>query len=130
MQVTLSRHVNSHFKHPCVPSNQSSSKKNVETTPIKFYIRKNRRKNKALVTPVSNIGMDPFDIGIMAGIKDGLSKIKKKPKGQRKKLSEINFDSTGNCVIFHSQVNSRKLDENGNIHYLISWFPLGMSVTK
>eukprot|EP00090_Calanus_glacialis_P026583 TRINITY_DN41821_c0_g1_i1.p1 TRINITY_DN41821_c0_g1~~TRINITY_DN41821_c0_g1_i1.p1 ORF type:complete len:769 (+),score=117.36 TRINITY_DN41821_c0_g1_i1:311-2617(+) len=125
-QVTLSRHVNSHFKHPCVPSNQSSAKKNVETTPIKFYIRKNRRKNKAAVTQVSNIGMDPFDIGIMAGIKDGLSKIKKKPKGQRKKLSEINFDSSGNCVIFHSQVNSRKLDENGNIHYLISWFPLGM----
>ena len=105
MQVTLSRHVNSHFKHPCVPSNQSSAKKNVETTPIKFYIRKNRRKNKAAVTQVSNIGMDPFDIGIMAGIKDGLSKIKNKPKGQRKKLREMNFDSSGNCVIFHSQVN-------------------------
>jgi len=125
-QVSLSRHVNSHFKHPCVPSNQSTSKKNLETTPIKFYIRKNRRKTKTLVTPVSNSGTDPFNIGIMAGIKDGLSKIKKKPKGQRKKLSEMNFDSSGNCLIFHSQVNSRKLDENGNIHYLISWFPLGM----
>jgi len=77
------------------------------------------------VTPVSN-SADPFNIGIMAGIKDGLAKIKKKPKGQRKKLSEINFDSTGNCLIFHSKVNSRKLDENGNIHYLISWFPVGM----
>jgi len=125
-QVSLSRHVNSHFKPPCVPSNQSSSKKNLETTPIKFYIRKNRRKNKSLATPVSNSGMDLFDVGIMAGIKDGLSKIKKKPRGQRRKRSELNFDSSGNFVIFHSQINSRKLDENGNVHYLISWFPLGM----
>lgn len=125
-QVSLSRHVNSHFKPPCIPSSQTNSKKNSETTPIKFYIRKNRRKTKSLVTPASNCRLDPFDIGIMAGIKDGLSKIKKKPKGQRRKLSELNFDSSGNCVIFHSQVNSRRLDENGNIHYLISWFPLGM----
>jgi len=124
-QVSLSRHVNSHFKHPCGPAAQATSKKNLETTPIKFYIRKNRRKTRTLVTPVSN-SADPFNIGIMAGIKDGLAKIKKKPRGQRKKLSEMNFDSTGNCLIFHSKVNSRKLDENGNIHYLISWFPVGM----
>ena len=63
----------------------------------------------------------------MAGIKDGLSRISTGQEGPGgSKQQQITFDQTGNEIIFHQKIKSRKLDENGNIHYLVSWVPEGM----
>ena len=119
--------MNSHFKQPCGPSPSNGSKKTSATSsPIKFYIRKNRRKSRVNNQTPSNCGSertDPFHIGIMAGIKDGLSKFKKTQKSDESILS---FDPTGSQLLFHNEVKSRRLDENGNIHFLVSWQPSGM----
>ena len=95
---------------------------------VKYYVRKSRRKTRTLGTGQPAHGLDLFDIGIMAGIKESLSRIKKKSKIQRKKkiLNEINFDSCGNSVILNGHVTSRKQDENGTVHYLVSWLPQGL----
>lgn len=127
-QVSLSRHVNSHFKPPCGPPHPPSTKKSADSNPVKYYVRKSRRKTRTLGTGQPAHGLDLFDIGIMAGIKESLSRIKKKSKIQRKKkiLNEINFDSCGNSVILNGHVTSRKQDENGTVHYLVSWLPQGL----
>jgi len=57
----------------------------------------------------------------MAGIKDGLSRISSGPVPK-----EITFDQTGNEIIFQQRIKSRKLDEDGNIKYLVCWQPEGM----
>ena len=65
----------------------------------------------------------------MAGIKDGLSRISTGQGGGEAaapQQQQITFDQTGNEIIFHQKIKSRKLDENGNIHYLVSWLPEGM----
>lgn len=123
-QLSLSRHVNSHFKNPSSPSTNSQPRKSTTASPIKFYIRKNRRKIKPTVGRHSS-KPELFHIGIMAGIKEknvkSLSRISSGPKHK-----EITFDQTGNEIIFHHRIKSRKLDEDGNIQYLVSWLPDGM----
>ena len=144
-QLSLSRHVNSHFKNPSSPSTNSQPRKSATASPIKFYIRKNRRKIKPTVGRHSS-KPELFHIGIMAGIKEknvkskfceliykimqslywyclGLSRISSGPRNK-----EITFDQTGNEIIFHHRIKSRKLDEDGNIQYLVSWLPDGMWV--
>ena len=118
-QLALSRHVNSHFKNPC-PSTNSQPRKGAAASPIKFYIRKNRRKIKPAEVRNSS-KPELFHIGIMAGIKDGLSRISGGPNPQ-----QITLDQTGSEIIFHHRIKSRKLDENGNIQYLVTWLPEGM----
>ena len=56
-QISLSRHVNSHFKPPATPAGPSGRGRPAPDTPIKFYIRKTRRKNRLRPNPlVNNIG--------------------------------------------------------------------------
>ena len=119
-QLSLSRHVNSHFKNPSCPPANSQPRKSGPASPIKFYIRKNRRKLKPTVCHQSS-RPELFHIGIMAGIKDGLSRISSGPVPK-----EITFDQTGNEIIFQQRIKSRKLDEDGNIKYLVCWQPEGM----
>merc|ERR1719242_1827889 len=48
-------------------------------------------------------------------------------KGEWKPEEEsVRFDRTGQAVLLRSKVNSRRLEESGDIHYLISWLPQGM----
>ena len=132
----MSRHVNSHFKNPCGTSQQTkpinTRKNSITTSPIKFYIRKNRRKVRSGVSSGGggggSVGLghpDLFHIGIMAGIKDGLSRFN---SGLSSTQCDQNFefDSSRSQMVFRTRVKSRKLDENGNIHYLVSWLPSGM----
>lgn len=137
-QVSLSRHVNSHFKNPCGTSQQTkpinTRKNSITTSPIKFYIRKNRRKVRSGVTGGGSgsgskeVGLghpDLFHIGIMAGIKDGLSRFN--PGLCSTECDQkLEFDSSRSQLVFRTKVKSRKLDENGNVHYLVSWLPAGM----
>ena len=63
----------------------------------------------------------------MAGVKDGLARLKPPVKGDWKPEEErVRFDRTGQAVVLRSKVNSRRLEESGDIHYLISWLPQGM----
>ena len=102
----------------------------MSSSPIKFYIRKNRRKlrsgSKAEGGSQGKAAdkNDLFHLGIMAGIKDGLSRFTKTPS--RSQDVPLTFASCGSELVFHSEVKSRKLDENGNVHYLVSWLPAGM----
>jgi hypothetical protein len=131
-QVSLSRHVNSHFKPPCAPPNLTIQAKRTQDTPVKFFVKKTRRKASSRSSPAgpglgSKLGSDLFDIGVMAGVKDGLARLKPRTRGAQGSMADgVTFDRTGQAVILHSRVNSRRLDASGNIHYLISWFPQGM----
>ena len=63
----------------------------------------------------------------MAGVKDGLARLKPPGKGEWKPEEEsVRFDRTGQAVLLRSKVTSRRLEESGDIHYLISWLPQGM----
>ena len=63
----------------------------------------------------------------MAGVKDGLARLKPPVKGGWKPEEEsVRFDRTGQAVVLRSKVTSRRLEESGDIHYLISWLPQGM----
>ena len=122
--MTLSRHVNSHFKNPAGggtaggPSGQQpgqGKQRPAPASPVKFYVRKTRRRQlggrdtASLGTPA---GPDLFHVGIMAGIRGGLAR-----------LPAV---SSGGQVEVSGEVKSRKLDEDGNIHYLVSWSPPGV----
>lgn len=139
-QVTLSRHVNSHFKNPTgtgtagSPSGPSQKRQSAPSSPLKFYIRKNRRKTlrssrDQAEASVPASGPDLFHIGIMAGIKDGLSRFSS-ASNRSSSLSpsslDLVFTNGGELVFRPGSVKSRKLDEDGNIQYLVSWHPGGM----
>lgn len=123
-QISLSRHVNSHFKPPQTPAGQSARRTLDSSTPIKFYIRKTRRKNRTRPTPLIN-NIDLFDVGTMAGIKDGLSKVKRRSRACRHP-DQIKFDGSGSSIVLTSKVLGRRLDAHGNINFLVEWHPLGM----
>ena len=140
LQVTLSRHVNSHFKNPTgsgtagSPSGPSQKRQSAPSSPLKFYIRKNRRKTlrssrDQAEASVPASGPDLFHIGIMAGIKDGLSRFSS-ASNRSSSLSpsslDLVFTNGGELVFRPGSVKSRKLDEDGNIQYLVSWHPGGM----
>ncbi len=138
-QISLSRHVNSHFKPPTTNSSPGGPRRGGgggntpdATTPIKFYIRKTRRKSRSrrLVRNVNAI--DLFDIGVMAGVKDALSKIKRRKdyarlcndskaigyeNGDAKKKSiaksgDLIFDRTGTMLVLQAKIICRKLVKN------------------
>jgi len=132
-QISLSRHVNSHFKTPGGSSTTSNNNNNTKkqsnsnnSSPVKFYIRKTRRKLRSGVSHVNHLKMseDTFHLGIMAGIKDGLSRISH--SSHNSDNVPFIFDNCGADLVFRSEVKSRKLDENGNIQYLVKWLPEGM----
>ena len=132
-QISLSRHVNSHFKTPGGSSTTSNNNNNTKkqsngnnSSPVKFYIRKTRRKLRSGVSHVNHLKMseDTFHLGIMAGIKDGLSRISH--SSHNSDNVPFIFDNCGADLVFRSEVKSRKLDENGNIQYLVTWLPEGM----
>ena len=135
-QLSLSRHVNSHFKPPQNPlashhhhHHHRRSGGPVDTaTPLRFLVRKTRRKAPTAAAAGLRLAdslVDPFHVGVMAGVRDALSRVKRRPR-QTRCPSAINFDGSGTAVIFYSRVMGRRLDENGNLHYLISWLPAGM----
>ena len=132
-QISLSRHVNSHFKTPGGSSTTSNNNNNTKkqsnsnnSSPVKFYIRKTRRKLRSGVSHVNHVKIseDTFHLGIMAGIKDGLSRISH--SSHCSDNVPFIFDNSGADLVFRSEVKSRKLDENGNIQYLVTWLPEGM----
>ena len=131
--MTLSRHVNSHFKNPAGggtaggPGGQQpgpGKQRPAPASPVKFYVRKTRRRQlgaggrdtASLGTPA---GPDLFHVGIMAGIRGGLARLSC-PGAETPALS------SGGQVEVSGEVKSRKLDEDGNIHYLVSWSPPGV----
>ena len=131
--MTLSRHVNSHFKNPAGggsaggPGGQQpgqGKQRPAPASPVKFYVRKTRRRQQgaggrdtaSLGTPA---GPDLFHVGIMAGIRGGLARLSC-PGAAAPAVS------TGGQVEVSGEVKSRKLDEDGNIHYLVSWSPPGV----
>ena len=139
LQVTLSRHVNSHFKNPTgtatsSPSGPSQRRQSAPSSPLKFYIRKNRRKTlrssrDQAEASVPASGPDLFHVGIMAGIKDGLSRFSS--PGDRSSSStsaslDLVFTNGGELVFRPGSIKSRRLDEDGNIEYLVAWSPGGM----
>lgn len=139
LQVTLSRHVNSHFKNPTgtgtgSPSGPSQRRQSAPSSPLKFYIRKNRRKTlrssrDQAEASVPASGPDLFHTGIMAGIKDGLSRfspVSNRSSSLSPSSLDLVFTNGGELVFRPGSVKSRKLDEDGNIHYLVSWHPGGM----
>jgi len=122
-QISLSRHVNSHFKPPCVPRGGESPTKTAALH------RKTRRKLSLRSNVTSHNTKDLFHVGVMAGVKDGLARLKPPVKGSWKSEEEeerVRFDRTGQAVVLRSKVTSRRLEESGDIHYLISWLPQGM----
>ena len=129
-QISLSRHVNSHFKPPSAPVGLSSRRATPDSTPIKFYIRKTRRKHRTASrrsTPAAVNSADTFDVGTMAGVKDGLSKIKRKSRGTAEsQLDDIGFDGTGTAVVLWSRVLGRRLEADGAVSLLVHWHPPGM----
>jgi len=134
-QTSLSRHVNGHFKQPpSVPhlsgGGGQGGKKNPDTPVKKFCVRKNRRKCSSSATVPQHFGAkkDLFDIGVMAGVKDGLSRLKPREIGEEdaEEDDQWSFDRSGQSLVLHSAVRSRRLDASGNIHYLISWSPQGV----
>jgi hypothetical protein len=135
-QISLSRHVNSHFKPPQNPpgapphSHRRSGGSPADTSaPLRFLVRKTRRKQPSLAAAaqrcIADGLVDPFHVGVMAGVRDALARVKRRPRHARSPHA-INFDGSGTAVIFYSRVLGRRLDENGNLHYLISWLPAGM----
>ena len=123
LQISLSRHVNSHFKPPCVPRGAESPTKTAALH------RKTRRKLSLRSNVTSHNTKDLFHVGVMAGVKDGLARLKPPVKGSWKSEEEeerVRFDRTGQAVVLRSKVTSRRLEESGDIHYLISWLPQGM----
>ena len=135
LQVTLSRHVNSHFKNPpgTVASSPSGQRRqSAPSSPIKFYIRKNRRKTlrssrDQAEASVPASGPDLFHVGIMAGIKDGLSRFSSAKKSSSSSTSlDLVLTNGGELVFKPGSIKSRKLDGDGNVQYLVSWSPGGM----
>ena len=139
MQISLSRHVNSHFKPPATPTGPANRRGGNSTpdstTPIKFYIRKTRRKHRSSAaakraTPAAFNAADTFDVGTMAGVKDGLSKIKRKSSRRSEaadsELDDIGFDGTGTAVVLWSRVLGRRLEEDGTVSLLVTWHPPSM----
>jgi hypothetical protein len=131
-QLSLSRHVNSHFKPPQNPPGdhhrRSGGPAATTATPLRFLVRKSRRKAPAAAAArqrSADAVVDPFHVGVMAGVRDALARVKRRPRNARCP-ADINFDGSGTGVIFYSRVMGRRLDENGNLHYLISWLPAGM----
>jgi hypothetical protein len=130
-QLSLSRHVNSHFKPPQNPPGdhhrRSGGPAATTATPLRFLVRKSRRKAPAAAARQRSADalVDPFHVGVMAGVRDALARVKRRPRNARCP-ADINFDGSGTGVIFYSRVMGRRLDENGNLHYLISWLPAGM----
>ena len=139
LQVTLSRHVNSHFKNPpgTVASSPSGQRRqSAPSSPIKFYIRKNRRKTlrssrDQAEASVPASGPDLFHVGIMAGIKDGLSRFSSAKRSSSSSSSssaslDLVLTNGGELVFKPGSIKSRKLDGDGNVQYLVSWSPGGM----
>ena len=65
----------------------------------------------------------------MAGIKDGLSRLSS--PGDRSSSSssaslDLVFSNGGELVFRPGSIKSRRLDEDGNIEYLVAWSPRGM----
>ena len=72
------------------------------------------------------VGTDIFDMGVMAGVKDGLARLKPTGPVHWPRTEGFTFDRQGQSVVVHSKITTRRLEQSGNIHYLISWFPQGM----
>lgn len=126
-QISLSRHVNSHFKPPCTPSQASIRRGGESPSKTTALQRKTRRKLSLRSNATTNNTKDLFHVGVMAGVKDGLARLKPPIKGGWKPEEEsVRFDRTGQAVVLRSKVTSRRLEESGDIHYLISWLPQGM----
>jgi len=126
-QISLSRHVNSHFKPPCTPSQAGIRRGGESPSKATSLQRKTRRKLSLRSNATTNNTKDLFHVGVMAGVKDGLARLKPLVKGEWKPEEEsVRFDRTGQAIVLRSKVTSRRLEESGDIHYLISWLPEGM----
>ena len=131
-QTSLSRHVNSHFKPPCTPGPGAPRRGGGDTSPCKTAVRKNRRKlslrGGSGASNGPNRSGDLFHIGVMAGVREGLARLK--PAERRQVAGEqVTFDRSGQAVLLTSRVVSRRLEESGEVNYLISWSPQGMYVS-
>ena len=115
--------MNKHFKPPNTGNSPGGPRRGAggatpdATTPIKFYIRKTRRKSRhrTCLLKAGN-SIDLFDIGVMAGVKDALSKIKRRKDFARNTSrdfepnmgKELVFDKSGTMVVLEGRIICRK----------------------
>ena len=123
-QGSLSRHVNSHFKPPSTPHHSGPGRPRGPDSPAKLTAKKTRRKasTRSAGTGTSSKSPDLFDMGVMAGVRDGLARLKPSSRGRGQ---GVTFDRTGQAVVLYSRVSSRRREEDG-VFYLISWQPQGL----
>ncbi|CAH1798927.1 unnamed protein product, partial [Owenia fusiformis] len=112
-QSALERHVNSHF-NASQPANGQRQKPR-EDTPSKL-LRKKRLKQgfRRKVPKKSN---DFFDAHVMEGIRYDLGQFMQKTK------SDVHQSGNTISVTFHSTMQAKRTDKDGNVNVLLRWKP-------
>jgi len=131
-QISLSRHVNSHFKLPDERRCSGSKRQDPHSTPTKSNLKNKSRCRPRGKSSKASTNVEIFDVGIMAGVRDGLAKLKASDQNEAATMpsaaasdetSELKFNISGSEVTFQSQVLARKIDTNGIVKLLLTWHP-------
>ncbi|XP_034951249.1 uncharacterized protein jing isoform X2 [Chelonus insularis] len=112
-QITLERHVNSHFNQPETSNN--NSKRSCENSGK--LVRRNGKKLRYRRQPWSARLFDYFDTGVMEGLQHRLLELAKS------RTHGFLVDTPGNSMALTSQVLAKRVEMDGKIRVLLRWYP-------
>ncbi|XP_063229624.1 zinc finger protein jing isoform X2 [Bacillus rossius redtenbacheri] len=115
-QITLQRHVNSHFSETGGASGGIGARRNVDSTNSKLF-RRNGKKLRYRRQPWSARMFDYFDCGIMERLQFQLMKMT-----QTRTLGNV-AGAPGNTMSFRSRIMARRTEKDGSKKVLLRWFP-------